>query len=310
MLYGIIDIGSNTVRLTVYEADPATGGFSTLFKLKTMAGLVSYIDKRSGRMEEAGVRKLVEVLQEYLACTAHFKQLRGPYAFATAGVRNAKNAKEVIARVRETCGLEVDLVSGREEARLGYIGAMRQSALTRGVQIDVGGGSTEVSVFENGAILYSHSIPEGSLSLFSSQVHDLLPTPCEADRIRSIVREELRSVEGLRGFSAPVASGTGGSVRAVARLRDAWAPDPAAAPGRLTCAQMDAVTKRVFYDPHGSMRDILRIAPERAHTCIPGLLVAREVLELFGTSELEVHDFGVREGYLLSKVLKPSRTQR
>ncbi len=308
MLYGIIDIGSNTIRLTVYEADPASGRFSTFLKLKNMAGLVSYIDKKSGRMEEAGIRKLIGVLQEYLACTAHFKELCGPFAFATAGIRNAKNAKEIISRVREACGIDVDLVSGREEARLGYIGAMQQSELSRGVQIDVGGGSTEVSIFENGAILHSHSMPEGSLSLFSSQVHGLLPTPREADLIRSIVRDELQSVAAFKGFSTPVASGSGGSVRAIGRLCEAWAPGPASSCDRLTRSQMDAVAERVFYDPHSSMRDILRIVPERVHTCIPGLLVVSEVLELFGTSELEVHDFGVREGYLLSKVLKSSRT--
>ncbi len=308
MLYGIIDIGSNTIRLTVYEADPSTGRFSTFLKLKTMAGLVSYIDKKSGRMQEAGIRKLVEVLEEYLACLSRFKELSGPHAFATAGVRNAKNAQEVIARVRQACGIEVDLVSGREEARLGFIGAMQQSTLARGVQIDVGGGSTEVSIFEDGAILHSHSIPQGSLSLFSSQVHDLLPTPCEADRIRAVIREQLQNTDDFAGFSCPVASGSGGSVRAVARLRDAWLPEPGSPRSRLTCAQMDAVLERVFYDPHQSMRDILRIVPERVHTCVPGLLVVREVLGLFGTPELEVHDFGVREGYLLSKVLRLDRT--
>ena len=302
MLYGVIDIGSNTIRLTVYEGDPATGKFSTFFKLKTMAGLVSYIEKKSGRMSEEGVQKLIEVLDGYLACTARFKDLVGPFAFATAGIRNAKNANEVIEHVKHACGIDIDLVSGREEAELGYLGAMRQSALTRGVQIDVGGGSTEVSTFDQGALIHAHSIPEGSLSLFSSQVHGLLPTPREADGIRELIREQLAGVKAFAGFSCPVASGTGGTLRAATRLRNAWAPDKNGPQARLTRAQMDAVVDRVFYDPHGSVRDILRIAPERVHTCIPGLLVASEILSLFGARELEVHDFGVREGYLLAKV--------
>lgn len=303
MLYGVIDIGSNTIRLTVYEVDPATKRFSTFFKVKTMAGLVSYIDKKSGRMTDEGTQKLIDVLNEYLACTARFKNLQGPYAFATAGVRNAKNAHAVIERASHACGIAIDLVSGTEEAALGYVGAMQQSSLVRGVQIDVGGGSTEVSTFDQGAIVHAHSIPEGSLSLFSSQVRGLLPTPREADTIRMLIRERLDGVKAFKGFSCPTASGTGGTLRAALRLRNAWLPNDAAAPSHLSAGQMDAIIERVFYDPHGSMRDILRIIPERVHTCIPGLLATREVLDAFGTQELEVHDFGVREGYLLTKVL-------
>ncbi len=303
MLYGIIDIGSNTIRLTIYEVDEGTARFETLFKLKTMAGLVSYIDKKTGVMNEAGVGKLVEVLKGYLACTARFKELKGPFAFATAGVRNAKNAREVIKRAEKACGLAIELVSGREEAELGYVGAMRQSKLTKGVQIDVGGGSTEVTTFDHAAIVHAESIPHGSLSLFGGYVHSLLPTPAEADRIRALVREHLDGVKAFGSFRCKVASGVGGTVRAAARLRNAWFPDKGGAKANVTRDQVAQIVERVFYDPYEATRDILRIAPERAHTCIPGLLAAEVAMDAFGARELEVHDFGVREGYLLAKVL-------
>lgn len=302
MLYGIIDIGSNTIRLTIYEVDEASARFSTLFKLKTMAGLVSYIDKKSGEMSDAGVAKLVEVLKGYLACTERFKELRGPFAFATAGVRNAKNAREVIKRAEKACGLRIELVSGREEAELGYVGAMRQSKLTRGVQIDIGGGSSEITTFDRAKIDHAESIPFGSLSLFGSFVHGLLPTPAEADRIRALIAERIRAVGAFASFRCATASGVGGTVRAAARLRNEWCPgaDPQS---NLTRAQVDTVVERTFYDPFSAARDILRCVPERVHTCIPGLLVAQTAMEAFGVEEIEVHDFGVREGYLLAKVL-------
>ncbi len=303
MLYGIIDIGSNTIRLTIYEVEDGGARFSTLFKLKTMAGLVSYIDKKSGAMSEAGIAKLIEVLKGYLACTARFKELEGPYAFATAGVRNAKNARDVIKRAEKACGLAIDLVSGREEAELGYVGAMRQSELTKGVQIDVGGGSTEITTFDRAAIVHAESIPHGSLSLFGSYVHGLLPTPAEADRIRALIGERLAATKAFGRFACKVASGVGGTVRAGARLRNAWFPDEGGAQANVTRAQVAQIVERVFYDPYEATRDILRIAPERAHTCIPGLLVVETTMDAFSCSELEVHDFGVREGYLLAKVL-------
>ncbi len=303
MLYGVIDIGSNTIRLTIYEVDEATGRFSTLFKLKTMAGLVSYIDKKSGAMSDAGVDKLVEVLRSYLACSARFKELKGPYAFATAGVRNAKNARDVIRRAEKATGLRIELISGREEAELGYAGAMRQSLLTTGVQIDVGGGSAEITTFEHGQIVHAESIPHGSLSLFVNYVHGLLPTPAEADRIRGLVRSYLEGVPAFQSFSCTCASGVGGTVRAAARLRNAWGDEDAPAGANVTREEVGAILGHVFYDPYEASRDILRCAPERAHTCIPGLLVVETAMDAFGAKEIEVHDFGVREGYLLAKVL-------
>lgn len=303
MLYGVIDIGSNTIRLTIYEVDEQTNAFSTLFKLKTMAGLVSYIDKKSGMMDKAGMERLVDVLQSYLACAARFKELNGPHIFATAGVRNAKNAREVIERAEKACGLPIELLSGREEAELGYAGAMYQSMLTTGVQIDVGGGSAEVTTFDHGAISHVTSIPHGSLSLFGTFVHELLPTPAESDRIRALIRKHLTEVEGFKGFTCSVASGVGGSVRAASRLRDTWCPDERGPRANVTRDQVKAVLDFVAYDPHRASRDILRVAPERAHTCIPGLLVVETVMDAFGAAELEVHEFGVREGYLLAHVL-------
>ena len=301
MLYGVIDIGSNTIRLTIYDVDEEKRTFSTFFKLKNMAGLVSYIDKKTGLMSQAGERCLMEVIQEYLACTSRFKDLNGPYAFATAGVRNAKNARDVIARVEKACDLHIDLISGREEAELGYVGAMYKSRLTTGVQIDVGGGSVEVSTFQKGRILQAASFPHGSLSLFNACVHDLLPTPAEADRVRELIRSDLAGVKEFRGFSCDTASGVGGSVRGARRLRNVWLPGHAGESG-VTADEIKTILERVAYDPHQAARDILRVVPERAHTCIPGLLVVQTVMESFGATTLEVNDFGVREGYLLRHV--------
>lgn len=306
MLYGIIDIGSNTIRLSVYDVDERTGDFTLFFKLKTMAGLVSYIDPDTRKMSDAGVEKLERVLADYLRCTSKFRDLKGPYVFATAGVRNAKNAKDVVARVDRALGLSIDLVSGKDEASLGYEGAMRVSDLRTGVQLDVGGGSSEVTTFRNGRPLNATSIPVGSLSLFDRFVHGFLPVPAEADRIRAVIDDALERDEDFNGFSCKNASGVGGSARVALRLRDAWVGGDrhAGRAGRtITAAEIAQVLERVSYDPHRALRDILQIAPERAHTCIPGIVVIQTVMRHFGCERMEVNDSGVREGYLMTRVL-------
>ena len=93
----------------------------------------------------------------------------------------------------------------------------------------------------------------------------------------------------------------GGSARAARRLRNAWYPDRKDAP-EVTREEIALVLDRASYDPYAATRDILRVVPERAHTCIPGLLVIETVMDEFGASTLEISDFGVREGYLLTRV--------
>lgn len=306
MLYGVIDIGSNTVRLTVFDVDHEKRTFTTFFKLKTMAGLVSYIDPKTKNMSDEGMAKLVKVLKEYLACAAKFRNLETPRAFATAGIRNAKNSAKVIARAEKECGISIDLVSGEEEARLGYVGAMQQSQLKRGLQIDVGGGSTEVTTFDRGKPLHSLSIPHGSLSLFEEYVHGLLPAPVEMDHIRDLINSYLDKESDFANFTCKVASGVGGTVRAARRLRNAWIPDEAQNPN-VTIADVKTVLHNVCYDPYEATRTILRVAPERAHTCVPGLVDVETVMEHFGVTEFEVHDAGVREGYLIERILHWTR---
>ncbi len=302
MLFGIIDIGSNTIRLTVYDVDQEAKTFTTFLKFKTMAALVSYIDPKTRMMSPAGVDRLVNVLRGYLECASKFKEMSGPYAFATAGVRNAKNSKDVIAHVRKALGIKIDLIPGEEEGRLGYVGAQLQSKLEGGIHIDVGGGSTEVTVYERRKVLCAKSVPFGSLSLFDEYVSGFLPTPAEADRIRDALSRALLQQDFPQTTTAPSASGVGGSVRAARRLRDAWVDCPAS-PTTISLEEISQVIDHAAYDPRRSLREILQIAPERAHTCIPGVIAIQTVMRVFGATELEVLSTGVREGYLLGKVL-------
>ena len=150
MLEGIVDIGSNSVRMTVYDCDVRTNEFRPFFKLKNQLGLASHIDPQSGRLDEAGVDALISTLKEYRRAASRFTELDRLSCFATAAIRNSSNCQEVLDKVDELCGVQVELLSGVEEARLGFAGAMWHSGATSGVQIDVGGGSSEVLIFEDG----------------------------------------------------------------------------------------------------------------------------------------------------------------
>lgn len=133
MKIGIIDIGSNSIRLTVYET--RFDEFRILFKEKIMAGLASYVEK--GALTEEGIDAACSAILEFRGILdalkiTHFK------VFATASLRNIKNTEEALAQILEETDSAVEVLSGEEEAYLGYFGVMEELDLKNGVIVDIG----------------------------------------------------------------------------------------------------------------------------------------------------------------------------
>lgn len=300
MLEGIVDIGSNSVRMTVYDCDEQTRDFQPFFKLKKQLGLASHVDQATGKLDRAGIDSLVDTISEYRRAAGRFVEMRRFACFATAAVRNSSNCQEVLDEVRRRCGVDVELLSGVDEARLGFAGAMWHSGASTGVQIDVGGGSTEVLLFEDGLPKEATSIPLGSLSLFEKHVEGLLPDAREAQRIRDAIAKRLR--KAMAPASVACASCIGGSARAMRKVRNAWLcpEDPA---GPVTRDELDRIVERIVRKPKAATRELVHVVPERIHTLAPGLLAIQAIAESYQAEKLVVHDSGIREGYLMSRVM-------
>ena len=300
MLEGIVDIGSNSVRMTVYDCDPDTREFQPFFKLKKQISLASRIDAKTGRMTREGIDSLVETIDEYRHAAERFVQMNNFACFATAAVRNSANCQEVLDEVQQRCGVSIELLSGIDEARLGFVGAMWHSGATTGVQIDVGGGSSEVLLYENGLAQGGTSIPLGSLSLFEKYVSGVLPSPEEAQQIHDAVAKRVHKALGAKKVCC--ASCIGGSARAMRKIRDSWMP-PADPGAPVNVSELDQILARVAKKPKQACRDLLREVPERIHTFTPGLLAIQAIAQNFEVEQLVVHDSGIREGYLLNRIL-------
>ena len=136
MLYGVIDIGSSTVRMAVYDISPA-GGAEMLLKKKHVVGLARYVE--GGRMTQAGIDKAVEILREFCAFLACFR-INHVCAFTTAALRNASNSREAVAEIERRTGLSIRVITGDEEATFDFIGATHGLSGESGLLVDIGGG--------------------------------------------------------------------------------------------------------------------------------------------------------------------------
>lgn len=311
-MYGVIDVGSNTIRLSCYQV--REGGLQYVFHKKSMAGLAGYVGK-DGKMSEEGIGKLSQVLADLANVTAKLA-LEGLFVFATASLRNIANPDEVLTRAKEAAGFDIQIITGEEEARLDFLGAMSRRTAEDGLLADIGGGSTELVGFgqEPGVglvIREAVSVPIGSLNLYAGHVSGILPEDAE---FRSM-KKEIKKV--LKPLALPVPEsgllvGVGGTCRAVRKLYRAkfgGRPETEEALSKDTAEPMEAEKIQELYkwlrdEAEDGVKLLLRVVPDRVHTILPGLTVLCVLLKKYQIGHMEISKWGVREGYLLAQLGK------
>lgn len=306
--YGVIDLGSNTIRLVIYEArggrarGPLVAGrdFKSLINDKVMAGLAAYVE--DGVFSPAGIDKAASVLKGH-AKRARYFDCKRLDVFATAVLRNARNCLDAVAEIQARTGLPIALLSARDEAHLGFVGATSDRVAERGTLLDIGGGSTELTRIQGGRDRDGVSLGQGSLSSFASHVRGILPTPAEMDAIAEEFRARLAALPDVGPYRAPVLYGIGGSVRAAAKMR-LVATGASSRPKTLTKDDVRAILDWCRADADGFAHAALKASAERVHTLVPGCVIIDELFAELGSERLEICKYGVREGYLIERMLR------
>ena len=297
-MYGVIDVGSNTIRLTVYRV--CGGNIETIFHDKYSAGLAGYVNDK-GELSKKGINQAVVALN-------HFKDIlqnlyiNNTHVFATASLRNIVNTDEALEIIERSTGYCVEVLSGEKEAMLDYVGAAHFMPAPDGLLVDIGGGSTELVLFHCRKIQKAASLPVGSLNMYSKYVSYLLPDPKEQEKIERKVEKELKKLNFTAGVF-PVICGVGGTIRAAGRIVNAEKKLPDA--NRM-------VYMHTLYELLDSFQEqskenlnrLLKAVPDRVHTLLPGITILKKVAKTFCSDTMIISDYGVREGYLLSEVLK------
>lgn len=296
MICGIVDLGSNTIRLSIYQCENGRGKLLT--NRKVMAGLAGYVV--DGELSQQGIQAACEVLEEYKSLMKNLG-FQNMSVFATASLRNVSNTAEAAAQIQQSTGLAVDVISGTEEARLSFLGAVQGQGPDEGLLIDLGGGSTELVKYSKGEILSSCSLSLGSLSLFSRFVSQLHPSKEERKAIRAQVKEQLRRHDP---DPAPIqhACGVGGTARAACKTANLLFDRPRDC-RVLTAGELKKLLKLLRDPNRETLRLLLKTAPDRIHTLIPGLIVLDTVVRTYGLEDITVSSCGVREGYLQDRIL-------
>ncbi|NLI52855.1 MAG: phosphatase [Clostridiales bacterium] len=297
MIYALVDVGANSIRLSIYEAEQ--GSAKLLINKKDTAGLSSYV--KDGALSRDGIKKACRVLTGFRAILENFG-IADVHVFATASLRNISNTQEAVDQIEAETGFFVDVLSGAEEARLDFIGISHTSNIRDGILIDIGGGSTELAEFSGGEVLTASSMPVGSLNLFLRHVRGILPNDKMCREIRAEVENELDQLvfAGKKRYS--YLYGIGGTIRATAKLANQMfeLPDDNQ---EISYRNLNEILRTYKTAKDDVQRSILQTSPERVHTLVPGMILLRAVAKRFQGDIILANNSGVREGYLFAKVL-------
>ena len=249
--YGVIDLGSNTIRLCVYEVKDDTlhsyrkKDFRSLINNKVMAGLASHVEQ--GIFTDRGIDRAVDVLRGHIKRLKHFDCVRVD-VFATAVLRNSSNSAQVIASLSEKTGFPIKLLSEEEEAYLGFVGASCETPILSGTLIDIGGGSTELISVVDGTPINPASLAQGSLSSFVDNVKGILPTREAIHSITLNIRQKLSLLPAFDTYKHEQLFGIGGSLRAATKVY-AQAFAGGVRPEVINAKQLDDMVSLLLDDP-------------------------------------------------------------
>ena len=294
---GIIDVGSNSIRLVVYER--ASRAPLPVFNEKVLCGLARGLDA-TGRLNPAGVDMALANLDRFTTL-AHNMKVTSLDLLATAAVRDASVGPDFMAALASRPGIKAHIVSGQDEARFSGYGVMCGMPDASGVMGDLGGGSLELVALGNGTIGASSTLPVGPLRLMSSGRGDP----------RKTVVEAIESVRWLREESGKTFYAVGGAWRSFARLHMEQAGYPLHIIHQydIPADEARAVARLIAVQSAKSLEKMPGVSRRRVDTLPLACLALDRLLAALKPRNVVFSAFGLREGFYYQRLSEAERAR-
>jgi exopolyphosphatase/guanosine-5'-triphosphate,3'-diphosphate pyrophosphatase len=306
--FATIDVGTNTTLLLVARVD-AAGAVTVLDERAEITRLGRGIGVGQGLRPEAIARTL-DVLHGYAdVARAHGARL---IAVGTEGLRRAPNARAFLEPAAAILGAPLEVIDGAREAALTFRAVTASfPAETRAgalVVVDIGGGSTEIVVAEDGVARWSTSLPLGSVRLTEAHVSHDPPAAAETDAIRRAVDAALTVVPWPARATGAMLVGVAGTVTSLAAMALGLSTyDSARVHGYdLAVAALDAEIARLATTTQAEREQIVGLDPRRADVILAGALLLARIARAAGVTAIRVSDRGIRWGLLDEARADPS----
>jgi len=311
IILGAIDIGTNSIHLVVVKIEPQFPSFSIIAKEKDTVRLGDR-DLHTGNLTPEAIARALSTLRrcQDLALSFGAKHI---LAVATSATREAPNGQEFIQQVERELGLQVDLISGPEEARRIYLGVLSGWEFNEQPQviIDIGGGSTELILCDRHDTRYLSSTKVGAVRLTQEFIHSDPVSPAELTYLRAYVRGMLeRAIEQIlaqiQPGEIPCLIGTSGTIETLALLQARTVSEEPPSPLNgytISREQLIQLTEQLAQLPYGDRALFPGMSERRAEIIVAGAVILLEAMEMLGMAEISICERALREGIIVDWML-------
>lgn len=301
MRLGVLDIGSNTVHLLVADVIPGGRPLATTSQ-RTVLRLMRYLQP-DGSISEEGVEALIAAVTEAREIAAR-ENVAELLATATSAVREAKNGKQVIARIEAALGQDLQVLGGETEARYTFLAVRRWFGWSAGqiLLFDIGGGSLELASGADELPEAAASVPLGAGRMTVKFLPDDPPGDEAVEALRHHAREKLKPVAtAFSGMPRPDhVVGSSKAIRSLAKLVGYPVPGWSGIERMLLPrAALGSWIPRLARIPASARQELPGITPDRTFQIVAGAVVLHEAMRAMDVDELEVSPWALREGVLL-----------
>ena len=287
MRYAAIDIGSNAVRLLIADIIESNNSIyfkkNTLLRVPLRLGDDAFLDNY---LSDKKINDLIKTMSAFRNIMDVYK-VENYLAFATSAMREASNGNEIVKRILQEASINLEIISGQKEASIIYASHIEQMLDNEKnyLYIDVGGGSTELSLFSAGTLVASKSFNIGTIRILDNKDSDE-----NWNAMKNFIRDNTRQFKTILGI------GTGGNINKLYKI----AEEPNKAP--LTFAKL----KSIYYHLNSySLRDrinILGLNQDRADVIIPACEIFLTIMRIANIKNLYVPTFGLVDGMIQSLI--------
>lgn len=299
MRLGVLDVGSNTIHLQVVDGHlggPPVPNSSH----KSVIRLTEYLDE-AGSITQLGIDRITESILTNLKSAEHL-DIDELLAFATSAIREAKNSDDVIEHVNKTCNIDLQVLSGEEEARFTFLAARRWLGWSSGdlLVLDIGGGSLEIARGAEEDPVFKTSLQLGAGRLTRQFLKGDPFTSKSLKGLEEYLEEKIDPLAAsLSTFEKDIAAGTSKTFRTLAKLSQNLYPKFGQ---HVTLEALNEILPRLQKLDIEERMNLPAVSAERAPQIVAGAMVARQLMLTLELKEIQICPWALREGIVLHRL--------
>lgn len=295
----MLDVGSNTIHLQVVDGHLGAPPIPNSSH-KSVIRLTEYLDE-SGAITALGIARITEAIVQNMKSAEHL-EIDELLAFATSAIREATNSDEVIAHVNQVCGIDLQVLSGEEEARFTFLAARRWLGWSAGdlLVLDIGGGSLEIARGAEEDPIFKTSLQLGAGRLTRTFLKGDPFTSKSLKALEEYLEEKIEPLaSSLSTFEKDSAAGTSKTFRTLAKLAQNYYPKFGP---HLTLSALEQIVPKLQALNIESRMELQSVSAERAPQIVAGAMVAKQLMQTLELKEIRICPWALREGIVLHRL--------